>query len=82
MDPMGYCILFDIMGFPQPLLHTMCLYFKININTVYIIIYIHVCRIVYLYHYQLITSQHLNISSAQAHKTPSKTKPELMASER
>ena len=43
MDPMGYCILFDIMGFPQPLLHTMCLYFKININTVYIIIYIYIC---------------------------------------
>ena len=42
MDPMGYCILFDIMGFPQPLLHTMCLYFKININTVYIIIYIYI----------------------------------------
>ena len=49
---------------------------------IYNYIYIHVCRIVYLYHYQLITSQHLNISSAQAHKTPSKTKPELMASER
>ena len=32
MDPMGYCILFDIMGFPQPLLHTMCLTWRRHVS--------------------------------------------------